>query len=514
MLRSLRNRVRALIEAWEAPEVPLSNAVLTFVFAVAARNYLEVFSDRSVIGVVRFIHYGLFYMSVAAALLLVLRLAAGVSTRRAAKVVLPGFVLLVIAPIWDIAATGGAGADMSYFIPGIHTDIWARYASFGGAHGGLGVSAGIKVELVVVLASLAVYARVSGASWARVGLTVWGAYTAVFLLGALPFAMRAVYEFFGLDYRYSDLAAARFLFLVFVLLALGAALAESRRTVLQIALDGRWLRIGHYAAMFALGYVFDLPERPFVWNDSALETFALMPVALVFAALFSIVTNNWADRGIDRLSNPKRPTVQEGFEPRAYLSLALPFLGVSLAAAAFISFDALFAVSVVIGNYYVYSVPPLRIKRLFMLSKIVIACNSVILLVLGYRLRGGDIGEIPITAVAALLLGLSLASNFIDLKDEAGDAAEGIATLPVVLGQKTAKRLCAAFFVGAYLAVPAYLGGTALWIAAGLLAALQAAFTLRPNYKELPVLVTHLVALVVMVFFWVLEPPVSSIRDL
>ncbi len=514
MLRRLEGRARALIAAWEAAEVPVSNAALTFIFAVAARNYLEAVSDRSTVGLVRFIHYGLFYMSVAAALLLVLRIAARIPVQRAAKVVLPGFILLVVAPLWDLAMTGGAGADMSYLLPGIHTDLFVRYLTFGGAHGGLGVSPGIKVEISIVLLFLAAYARLSGASWLRVGLTVWGAYTAVFLLGAAPFAMRAGYEFLGLGYRYSDLSAARFLFLVFVLLGLGVAVAQKWRGVLRLARDSRWLRIGHYVAMFALGYVLDLPERPFVWNESALETVVLVPISLVFAALFSIVTNNLADRNIDRLSNPRRLTVQAGFEPRAYLSLALPFLGLSLAAAAFVSFEALFAISVVIGNYYFYSVPPLRLKRLFVLSKLVIACNSVVLLGLGFRLRGGDLRQIPVEVVAALLLGLTLASNFIDLKDEAGDAAEGIPTLPVLFGQRAAQWLCAAFFIGTYLAVPAYLGGAALWIAAGLFAALQAVFVMRRDYRELPVLATHFAALAALVLLWVLEPPVSSVRYL
>jgi 4-hydroxybenzoate polyprenyltransferase len=173
------------------------------------------------------------------------------------------------------------------------------------------------------------------------------------------------------------------------------------------------------------------------------------PVA-TFCLACPLITNNIEDLEADRISNPHRPLVQGRVGPRAYLwaGICSECVALALAFAADVRMGwGIFAIS---AGYYVYSCRPLRLKRVPILSKALIGFNSLSVAVCGYALAGGNWLEFPLSWLFFILIPLSLAANFVDLKDTAGDRAQGVATLPVLLGEATARHFIAAATLATY----------------------------------------------------------------
>jgi 4-hydroxybenzoate polyprenyltransferase len=128
-------------------------------------------------------------------------------------------------------------------------------------------------------------------------------------------------------------------------------------------------------------------------------------------------------------------------DAKLYQATVYILIGIALFYAAAAGSDVFLVVAAIISTYYVYSAPPLRFKRVPIFSKIVIAFNSFALTALGFLLIQGSFSQFPVALGWIYLLGFTLAANFIDLKDIKGDKANGIKTLPLLIGERPAKLL-------------------------------------------------------------------------
>src|SRR5205085_9038295 len=100
---------------------------------------------------------------------------------------------------------------------------------------------------------------------------------------------------------------------------------------------------------------------------------------------------------------------------------------------------------------YIYSMPPIRFKRVLLFSKLIIAINSLAMILLGYRLLNGDILFFPAVIIPLLLIGFTLTANVIDIKDYEGDKIGGIITLPGLLGLYWSKLIIGMAFLVTYV---------------------------------------------------------------
>lgn len=248
--------------------------------------------------------------------------------------------------------------------------------------------------------------------------------------------------------------AEPFLLIGSALLVLAALLLEPRLTR-ELLRDLRVPRILHYVALGGLGMALFLrqsgqagriPDPDLLWR------FLLFAVALSYAAVFAIVTNNLEDVAADRVTNPDRPLVQGTVNPAVYLRAGVLSLLASLLVAVLADRRMLAGVLAITAGYFVYSCRPFRLKRVPILSKLLIGLNSLAVAVCGFALAGGDFREFPPSWALYLLVPLSLAANFVDLKDTEGDRRTGVATLPVLLGERVARHCIAVSTVVAYSA--------------------------------------------------------------
>lgn len=286
-------------------------------------------------------------------------------------------------------------------------------------------------------------------------------------------------------------------------------LAVWPRLSVPVLKDLRLPRILHYVSLASIGGALHLRtvDRLTTWLRS--ETVWLMPVFIVclaWAAVFAIVTNNLADVETDRISNPGRPLVTGAVRKRPYLLAGIHCLFVAMG----LSFLAhplmggcITAISFI---YFVYSCPPLRLKRIPIVSKLLIGLNSLLVAVAGFALTGGEAQDFPLWWALFILIPLSLAANFVDLKDTAGDRAAQVATLPVLLGEQRARHFIAGCTLSAYVTGAWLLQLAWLWPLSLGMAAAHLWFLYRQPYDERPVFLVYVSSLFGIAFFLFFSP--------
>lgn len=247
---------------------------------------------------------------------------------------------------------------------------------------------------------------------------------------------------------------------IFLPVAIGMTVAP----VLTRAMLGdlRVPRILHYVALGGIGWMLYLRQElpatlpaPLPGLHEAL-VFAVFVVSLSYAAVAAIVTNNLEDLGADRISNPHRPLAQGTVAPRPYLIAGICCQAIALVVAGVCDLHMFWGVLGISAGYFIYSCRPLRLKRIPILSKALIGLNSWLVAACGFALAGGDPTAFPMWWGIWIIGPMSLAANFVDLKDTEGDRATGVWTLPVLLGESYARHAIAIATLGSY--------GMAAWL--------------------------------------------------
>ncbi len=489
-----------IIQSLENPKIGFGNYLLTFIFILCIRNFIETFSDNETISFKLFSHYTLFYFSFASASIVLFYYATRNRIENIARVVLPFFLILILAPVLDLALSLGKGYDMSYMLPGSHDNLLKRFITFFGPIDRYGVTPGIRIEIGIILCFLLIYFYSKSKNLLRSVFFTFLTYCLFFCFGIAPFIVDFLLSCIGLQYEYSALLMRNFYLFLMPFLFLWLYFLHNRTYCLEILKDLRYLRILHFVLMFALGIV--LSPKPFEYNIETVFHLFFFVTALVYASLFSLITNNLVDYDIDKISNPNRPLVKNAiptdhYNRLAWISIALAVL-YSLAA----GFVSMFFIIIFIGIYYLYSMPPFRMKRIPIFSKMLIAFNSLVLFMSGYIFMGGPL-KLPFPIIAFALIGFTAVINFIDIKDYEGDKQVGIRTLPTMLGLKWGKLLIGLFFVVVYPLSYFVLNDVYLLLPS-IVAGLIVFFLInRKNYVEWPVFCVYLISIIVLIGYLV-----------
>ncbi len=484
--------LKRAVESLENSGAPFLYSVLAFFFAVTLRNFLEMFSTRAEFLAPRLVHYYLSYVALALGLILLFHLVTRESVKKTARVVLPAFFITSLAPVLDLLISRGSGYQISYLLPGVHENLLLRFFTFFGDFQGMGATPGMRIEIALVLVMSFFYFWIKMSRPLKSLFSAVLVYAAIFLYGISPFFVRGLLELLGLAYVPSDLLMADFFLVTSFFLVTILFYLANREYFRELLRDSRLLRIAHYEIMFFLGIA--LGPGLAVTAENVFHLF-FIPVSIAFALLFSVVTNNIADHEIDMVSNRGRPHVKKTIKDRHYLRLGWAFLVLALVFAGFSGPQTLFFIVLFTGNYFLYSMPPLRLKRVTFFSKIFISLNSLVLVILGFVFAGGSPGSFPPVIALIILTAFTAATNFIDIKDYRGDKRAGIKTLPVVLGLEKAKLLTGFFFVAAYLSVILITGNFFVVLLFLGLSLAQFWLVNRKNYDERPVFLLYLFTL-------------------
>ncbi|MFO7710525.1 MAG: UbiA family prenyltransferase [Candidatus Woesearchaeota archaeon] len=436
--------MKHIIQRLQENNTSLLNYIITFIAIIALRTFLELFSDNTPLFLVRVLHYTSSYIVLMLGLLILFSYATRESIERTARVILPGFAILIIVPLIDLLLSKGAGINMTYLLPEYH-DLFTSFITFFGEYPGMGATPGIRIEVgLVLLGSLYYLYSKTGHLLKSIGY-VFLEYCWIFAWASTPFALKGLNKLFNLPTATNDIDFIKFFIILSFILTILITSMTHRNYLVAILKDLRYLSIIHYLLFFILGIVLARDGLQIYTEDNLLD-FLLVPLSLVFGIIFSIITNNREDYEIDRITNSKRPHVKGDIPPHTYQAIGWLSLAASLLIAAAVSPKIVFLIAVFIGNYYLYSMPPIRFKRVPFLSKSVIGINSIILMIIGFIIVRLSMREFPAEIIPIVVLMVTSASNFIDIKDYKGDKKAGIRTIPTIFGLRKGKLIIGTLF--------------------------------------------------------------------
>ncbi|RLM51368.1 geranylgeranylglycerol-phosphate geranylgeranyltransferase [Halorubrum sp. Atlit-28R] len=183
---------------------------------------------------------------------------------------------------------------------------------------------------------------------------------------------------------------------------------------------------------------------------------ALAAATTVFAVAAGNAINDYFDREIDAVNRPDRPIPRGAVPPRLALATAATWFAVAVAVAvalppAAIAIAAVNLVALLTYTSLFKGTPGLG--------------NALVAYLVGstFLFGGAAVGNPRAVLVLAALAGLSTFTREVikDVEDVAGDREEGLATLPIAVGERTALWIGAAALVVAVAVSPLpYLSGT------------------------------------------------------
>jgi len=493
MFKSLKK----IIDSLENSKAPFIYFILTFLFVISLRNFIEIFSDTdtSQISLEQFFHYDITYISLAMLLILIFYIATKKDIFKIIRVITTSFVILNLAPILDLILSLGKGFNMAYILPEYHSNLIIRFFTFFGNFPKLGITPGIKIEVALVLVGSFVYFYISNHKLFKSLFYTLVTYTTIFFYLAAPFLVKWLLELFGLTYKYSDITMRNFFLTLIIIIGILLVYLTNRKYFWLIVEDIRPFRLIHLEMMLFMGFIIGIGKVEYILNETNLFTFVFIPVSIASAWIYSVITNNITDYEIDRVSNKNRPLIDFKISKETYQKSSWVFLFIALFCSLMVSSKAFFMVLLFIGNYFLYSMPPLRLKRIPLFSKMVIAFNSLILVMLGFIISTGKLEGFPVILIAFFLIGFTLVINFIDIKDYEGDKKAGIKTLPVILGLKKSKFIIGLFFLLTNLAVYFLINKLYLIPVFFIFGITEFLLINRKNYNEKPVFFVYLLSL-------------------
>ncbi len=509
-----------LIEKIENSKVPIGNFILSFLFIIFIRCFLELISSSCFFPLSTALHFGVFTISVCITLIAVISIFSHSPVRMVAKLVMTGFIILIFPPIFDLILNLGNKTVMGYDLLQIEKNPILSFFTFFGSYSRIGITPGIKIELSVVLFFGFLYFKFK-TNFVKAMLSVFVMYIVLFFYLSTPYWLMIFYRLFGLsiDYPFHDIDWDLIYFYSFLCLLMLCVVffKLNKKYFFEIIKDMRFERTMHFLLIFILGIVIarKILFSSFVYNTASFWGGIFSLASIIFAWLFSVVSNNMADIKIDTISNPNRPSVSRAIPIGKYKLISSLLLYLSLFTSLIVSWKLLFIISIFIGSYYLYSMPPFRFKRIPLFSKLFIGFNTLIILIFGYEyysLFSLAIAEphtinlflvnFPASLYAIFLIGFSLCSNFIDLKDFEGDKFAGIITLPGLLGIKLAKIIIGLLFLLLYLLLYFEVPELPYFIPLSMIGLFQAYAFLRSKFNEKLIFYSYLLSLIIVIIYF------------
>lgn len=527
-----------LIESVESMPQSLSLFVLSFFALIVARltieNVLGLFEPNSFFYFFfEFTHTFLFFLCSFILLLPLVRFAGGINLQKAANVLLFGFLIILTPPIIDTFVFRGGGFWSFYEFDGF-LGLIKRYFTLFGETPNIGITYGVRIEVVIVTFALGLYAYLKSRNIIKSLLVSLLAYTILFILGTFPswltLGILAFQKSF-LAINTNDVAAlflapetilardlADFRSVLNVKMSLMYGLLavfltglllwhEYPKYFISLWKNARMPQLVYHAGLLLLGMALAavFTEASFSFSFFELLSISTLLAACEAAWLASVVANDVYDTGIDSLTNPDRPLVRKIIPLETYKTLGWLFFFVSLLLSGIVHFSALLLLLAYQALAWLYSAPPYRLKRFPVLATLCAASAGMLILMTGFVVVSPEqnIQSLPLTLLAFLFLAYALCLPIKDFKDVLGDQTDHVYTLPVILGTERSKLLIGALTFLFYIVSPILLNARALFVPAILFGSL-AYWTIQKgtidtasifSFRRLPGLVLTITAL-------------------
>ncbi len=502
--------ISRMLDALESVGMSFWQWLAAFLGVVYLRFFFETFSSPSAAfpaapDALTIAHYFLFFLGVFLSLVLVIRIFTQ-DIQRITKALLFGFPIIWAPPIIDLLISGGKGRMMAYIFSS-GQGLWFDFLSWGGSGPLGGITPGIRAEMYAIVFGVGFYVFIKNSGWQRIAkgiLSGIAAYLVLLFWLSTPSIVALLVDFFGklpfssdafsvalsvfarshlgeneirsviqVSYPYGvgvllNSGLGILFYVIDSLLIAGCYFIFGRNEACAVIRNARMSRLIHFLLMIILGFVTAIfTSTGAIFNGwDYLSAFGLV-LSYFCAWLFAVGTNDISDTRIDAISNADRPLITGTLSASRISEMNGFFLIWSLLGAFLCGYWAFFLLCVFTAAYYVYSVPPLRLKRFPLLSTFLISIASLAVAMSSFYLVSPNklISGFPIRLAAAIVIGITLGANFKDMKDQKGDAAEGVSTLPTLFGPIYGGRVVAGFFGLSFILSGAVSGNSEIFAA-------------------------------------------------
>jgi len=537
--------VSKILDGIKNQEITLSQWITGFIGILFIRFIFEGLSSPATSGIIpsdayTIIHYGLFWTALVLGLIIIV----GFFSKDyllASKVALFGLPVIWLAPIFDIIISLGEGFTQSYIFDSGSKLIFDFFTFFGPnlTHG---ATYGIRIEMIVVLAGIGWYLHKIGKNAFQILMAVIFAYALGFIMASWPgiiYTFSQTYNQAGAPAEIFDyftkiifqstishntlregilsVSASRFLELGFDKLASQILFIIScffggllfwkidRKKFLAIIRNVRLERIGSYLILLLCGAGFAYINKlgnEFVWAD-ALGILCLL-VSWTSLWMYAVHSNDIADVGIDRISNTERPLIKKEVDEKGMRETGYVWLAAALLGSWSAGFYPFFMSLVYVSASHIYSSSPLRLRRFPIISSFLIgvACLATVLAGFFFISVNKQIQIFPMLLSAGIVIMVTLAINVKDMKDIAGDRANGISTLPILFGKNGPKAVGLCFALS-FLLVPVFLSFYFLYIISIPAAIIGYKLVTKKPYSEKPLFFLRFVFLAGVAVFYI-----------
>ncbi len=538
--------INKIISDVKNTEISITGWLLSFFSIIFIRMLLESISSPTSDGVIpsdihTIVHYILFYLSVVLGTGIIIGQITN-DHKNSVKIVLFGLPLLWLAPILDIIISRGNGFKMLYLFD-TGKNIILNFFTYFGNNFEYGATYGMRVGIALSILGLGYYVWLEKKNIYKTLLSIFLMYVLVFVVGSLP----------GIFYTISNpnntianntevvlyfkniidestishnttrdgatsLSTGRFLELGFnklmtqvlfiISLIFGSVFLwkTKRIKLISVLKNIRIERVNFYTfsilSGMGLAYINKL-NSPFSWIDIVGATCLL--VSWVCLWMHAVHKNDIEDLEIDKISNTERPLVKEDLDKKEMSEVGILWLFIGLFGAWASGFYPFFMALVYVSCSYIYSSPPLRLRKYPLIPSflISIACLSTILAGFFFVSTNKHILTFPPILAIGILIVVTLAINFKDIKDISGDKANGVITIPTLF-PKHGVKIVALLFSLSIILVPLFLNFYFLYIFAIPCAIVGYKIITKKPYREKPVFILRFIFLLGIAFSYLL----------
>ncbi|MBL7130245.1 MAG: UbiA prenyltransferase family protein [Candidatus Omnitrophica bacterium] len=473
----------------ENPGIPLSYYILSFFAFLAIENFLEIFSDTAVVSfrllpfshrlfiaqgasiAIHFLHCSLWWIVVALIFPIVFTCITRENIDRTMRAALSFSWIVLITPIVDLILSRGRGINIHYIYP-------ESIADFLRMPQGLTPGENLTAAIALILAFIYCLIKTRKITKAIFGTSL--ICLGVILAFLLPFLIEQITSVFqiGLE-SITPILIIRLLVSVILIESLFIFYLKNKGYFLLILKQTGPLKVLHFILIFILGMLL---------FRSNIGRFILENAGCFLLSLISI-TLGWAVATI--FNNLETQQIPQAI----HKTIALGIFSLALLCAISVNFTTLFFVLLGIGVSFVYCLPPLKLKRMPIFSKIFVSFGLLLAVILGWLFAGGEILEFPHIFSLYFLVFWSGCLNLIDLN---AVQKNHLKTLPAIFGEKRSKLFISFVFLISYLLIPWLFLEKLLLLPALIFGLTQFYLINRKNYQERYILLTSLLGLIAL----------------
>jgi len=519
-------RIKAALDRMD---MTIGQWLLAISCIVAGRYFLETLSDPTYSGIIGsnpafLVHYFLFFISISLGLMLILALFMPLWKKHVPVLMLFLLPISFLAPVIDWIVSGGRGIVMSY--------IFVTPAELGRSFLGIlfrpilasGITIGMRVEVAVFIICIALIVYAVRRDVRSAVLAALAAYAVTFVYAIVPDVPSYIAALFGAGtvhpaqflqtavlgsatladslhgaFRYAslgDLVDNGFSFLIgrlwyVIAIALSAwwFMLLSRKRFVAILKNSRPEAALHYMGLAAIGALIAYHQSRFSLNWNDWLTMAILLASLCLSWMSAVCLNDIHDVELDRISNASRPLPSDLISRADMRTAAVIFFVAAMIGALLCGYYACMFVLVCNALSYLYSVPPMRFKRIPVLSAFVISACCLLPVMAGFFTLSASkaVSAFPPTLIAGIFAIYILHQHFRGIRDIDADRSAGVMTVAAMFGRVHGPRVAGALTAISYLIAPLIIREPILFIVAIPAAVVTYILAVKKPYAERPI---------------------------